>query len=363
MKPIVVLHMVKEMELGGIQSLIMNVYRHIDRNKVQFHFLVNFHGFYDEEIIKLGGKIYYIPNVNKVGPILYVKNLKTFFKKHPEYQILHTHFSHFSGLIAKVASKSNVSTIITHSHNTSTDAKGLKLIYKKHIKKYIKKYATDYFACGQDAAKYMYGTTPAIIIKNGIDIEKYKFNQKDRKKYREELKIKDDTIVIGTVGRICEQKNPFFILNIFKEYVNLNNNSVLLLIGNGPLYDKLQENINESNLEEKVIILRNVDAIKYYNVMDYFLLPSLFEGFPFVLIEAQVNGLPIFSSTAVPFESNVSGKIEYIDLKKGEKYWSKKINDVAPIRYDECEKIEEAGYNIKTTAKKLEKFYLEKSKK
>ncbi len=363
MKPVVVLHMVREMELGGVQSLIMNVYRHIDRSKVQFHFLVNSHGFYDEEIKKLGGKVHYIPNIMKVGPFIYSKNLKSFFKKHPEYQILHTHFSHFSGLIVKIASKCNVSTIIVHAHTTSTDAKGIKLIYKNYIKKYITKYATDLFACGEVASKYIFGDAPAVVIKNGIDVEKYIFSKEKREKYRKALKIRNDAIVIGSVGRICEVKNPFFLLKIFDEYVKLNSNSILLLIGDGPLVSKLENEIEEKKLEDKVIILKDVNASEYYSVMDYFLLPSLFEGLPFVLIEAQVNGIPILSSTAVPIESNVSGKIEYIDLEKGEKYWAQRIYNTEATRYNEIKKIEESGYNIKTTAKKLEEFYLEKGKK
>ena len=308
----------------------------------------------------MGGQVHYIPNIAKVGPLIYAKNLKHFFKKHPEYQILHTHFTHYSGLIVKIAYKCNVSTRIVHCHNTSTNAKGLKLLYKKYVKRYIKKYATDLFACGNEAAKYMYGSSPAIIIKNGIDIEKYKFNKNIREKYRKELKIKDSEIVLGSVGRLCEQKNPLFLLKIFNEYQKIIDNSKLLIIGDGPLLINLLNEIKKLNLEKKVIILKDVNALEYYNVMDYFLLPSLFEGLPFVLIESQVNGLPTFASLAVTLEANVSKKIEYIDLEKGEKYWAKKIYETNSKRYDCCERIKKAGYDINITSKWLENFYLKR---
>ena len=138
------------------------------------------------------------------------------------------------------------------------------------------------------------------------------------------------------------------------------NNSKLLIIGDGPLLINLLNEIKKLNLEKKVIILKDVNALEYYNVMDYFLLPSLFEGLPFVLIESQVNGLPTFASLAVTLEANVSKKIEYIDLEKGEKYWAKKIYETNSKRYDCCERIKKAGYDINITSKWLENFYLKR---
>ena len=362
MKKVIVLHMVRKMELGGIQALIMDAYRNIDKNKVQFHFLVNSKGVYDDEIIKLGGKIHYMPHITETGPSRYKKNLNNFFKTHPEYKILHSHFVHFSGIIVKVAAKSKIPVIIAHSHNISTKTKGIKKIYKDLIKKNIKKYATDFFACSLDAAKYIFEEKykSATIIKNGIEIEKYKYDSEKRKEIRQELNIDNDTTVIGHVGRVCKQKNHTFILKIFKEYLKLNPNSKLLLIGDGDLRENIENEIEVSDLSNKVLFFKEINACEYYNVMDYFLFPSIYEGLGITLIEAQANGLPSFTSTAVPLEANVTGKIHYLDLDKGSKYWANIIYETDKSRYVAYDEIQKSGYDIKDTARKLEEFYIKK---
>ncbi len=359
-----ILHILREMELGGIQSLIMNIYKNIDREKIQFDFLVNSKGFYDEEITKLGGKLYYMPHINQVGPYQYSKKLKKFFKEHREYKIIHTHFSHLSGLIVKIAHKSQVPIIIAHGHTNSVHDKGIRKIYKNYLKKNISKYATDFFACSKEAAEYLFDNKSkyAIILKNGIEIEKFKFNNEIRKKIRKKLGIDYNCIVIGNVGRMDRVKNQIFLIKLIKELLKQNSDYKLILIGDGPLKKEIEYEIDKNNLKSNILLLGGQkDVEKYYNIMDYFVFPSLYEGFGISLIEAQVNGLRCFASSNVPKEANITNEIKYISLSKSLDYWVNAILNSPKKRYEKSKKIIDSGYDIKNVTKYLEKFYLEKS--
>lgn len=356
-----VLHVVGGMQQGGTENFIMNIYRNIDRDKIQFDFLVNRVGVFDEEIKKMGGNIYYIPALQKVGQIKYVKILDSFFEKH-DYQIVHSHINQVSGLILERANKANIPVRIAHSHNNHYGRNIFVRIYKTYLRSKIKNNANYKFACSKDAGEFLFGKHSKFqVINNSINTEKFIFNEKIRKKVRDNFKILDDEFVIGTVGRLSYQKNPLFTLEIFKEFLKLNNNSKLIMIGKGELKYKVLKNIDDNKLTEKVILLedRN-DVNELMQAMDYFLLPSRFEGLGIVLIEAQAAGLKcITSKDVVAKEAKVSDLLTYYSLNKVSSEWAEFIyKNKIYERKNMYDIIINSGFDIKYNIELIEKFYI-----
>lgn len=245
MEEIRVLHVFRNMNLGGSQALVMNIYNKIDRKKVQFDFLVSEDGIYDEEIKKMGGRIYKIPYITKVGQKQFAKELKQFFIKHKEYNIVHSHLNQITGVILEEAKKAGVTNRIAHSHSTNNRNNIIIKLYKSYLQSKIKDSATNLFACSKEAAKWLYKSNSenAKILVNGIDLKEYTFSEEKRKEVRESLKIGQDTIVVGHVGRMDYAKNHMFLLDIFHQYQKINSNSILLLVGDGTLRKKLRKEL------------------------------------------------------------------------------------------------------------------------
>lgn len=363
-KPIRVLQIIRHMNVGGAETFIMNVYRNIDRNKVQFDFLVNGEGFFDQEIKDLGGKIYYMDYLTMVGPIAYKKELLNFFSKHTEYQIIHSHFDQVSGIILETAKKCNIVNRISHSHSTKNSNNILGKIYKKYLQGKILKNATLICACGEEAAKWLYSSKykQAVIVNNGIDIEKFQYSDAKRKKIREELDAKDDTIIIGHIGRFSKVKNQKYLIEIYKKYLEKNKNSLLVMVGTGELKTQIEQIVYEQKLEEHVKFLgtrQDTDAI--YSAIDYYIFPSFYEGLSLSLIEAQVSGLKILASDTIDKKTNISGKIEWLSIKEKPEKWAEKIQPSRETREVSKQNIEE--YDIKKIAKQLQKIYMEMGEK
>lgn len=360
-KPIRILHILREMEMGGAQRLIMNVYQEIDKTKVQFDFLVSAKGAYDEKIIENGGKIYYIPYLTEVGQFRYKRELKDFFSKHKEYKIIHSHIDQVSGIILQAAKECDIPIRIAHSHNTKNSNNFIGKIYKLYLQSKINKSATDYFACSKEAAKWLFKkkAEKAIIINNGIKLDDYKYSTEKRKKIRKELKISDDTLVIGHIGRFSKQKNHQFLIEIFERYQKENKKSVLVLIGTGELKAKIQDLIKEKKIERSVILLgTKSDANNYYSAFDIVVFPSKYEGISLTLIEAQASGVPIVASQNVDKNTDVSNSIKFIkDYHIDD--WVNAIKQIDKKRQNNIEKIEKSGYNIENTANFLMKKYIE----
>ncbi len=359
-----ILHVLGGMNQGGTENFLMNLYRNIDREKIQFDFLVNRKGFFDEEIEKMGGRIYYIPALQKVGQIVYTKKLDDFFKQHKEYKIVHSHLNKVSGLILERAQKANIPTRIAHSHNSQSGRNLVVNIYKNYLGKKILKNATHLFACSDLAAEYLFKerSKEAIIIKNGIETEKFAYSEEKRKKIRDELKIKEKSTIIGNVARFSEQKNHTFLIDIFYEYQKKNPNSYLVLVGKGALEEKIKNKVKKLDIESKVKFLGiRTDTDYLYSAFDYFVFPSLFEGLGIVLIEAQVSGLKCFTSDmVVPKDAKITDNLKFIPLCKDSKYWAECIYDlnVAKIqRENQTENVKRAGYDVNDVLHKLELFY------
>lgn len=376
-EPIRVLHVVGNMGIGGIETLIMNIYRNIDRDKVQFDFLIHnpTEGEYADEIKKLGGHIYRMPVLRDKTRTYYwryfeyKRALKKFFLEHQEIKVLHGHMTNTASIYMPIAMKyGNVKCLITHSHQTEATP-GLSGIVTNILQKNIEKIATDYFACSKEAAKWIY--SPALIneekvkiISNGVDVNKYHYNDIEQKKLKLQMKY-NGKIVIGNVARFKEVKNHTFLIDIFAELHKLNPDTVLLLIGQGELEKDVKKKVMSLGLSDSVDFLgaRN-DVPMLLKIFDIFLLPSLSEGLPLVGIEAQAAGLPVLAADTVTKELNITGNVEFLSLEKPAKFWAQRVLDIVNnfSRKDMTEAVRLAGYDIKETAKWLQKFYLEKYK-
>ena len=351
-----VLHVVRGMNLGGAETFIMNVYRKIDRNKVQFDFLVSRDGEYDEEIKKLGGKIYKTKYLTDVGPFMYKRILKKFFNEHKEYEIIHSHVDKTTGIILEVASKCGIKYRISHSHSSGSSNNKLIVLYKDYLGNKIIKYATNLFACSDEAARWLFKSRSdeAVVINNGIDFNKFSYNDNKREKIRSKYNIEDNTLVIGHVGRMEKVKNHKFLLELFSLYNAKNQNSILLLIGDGSLRSELEEYSKGLNIDDKVIFVGNtLDVNEYYNAMDIFVFPSLYEGLPFTLIESQVNGLPVIASNNIDKKVKFNENFVFESLDNVDE-WLINLNKLIRITNisNDLDK-----YNIDKVVKKLEEFY------
>ena len=357
-KPIRVLQIIGSMNLGGAENFLMNTYRKIDKSKVQFDFIVHKRGVFDEEIEKLGGKIYYIKPLQEVGPFKYKKELETVFNS-KKYRIVHSHIDQVSGFILKVAYQCDIPVRIAHSHNTKNSNSLLGKIYKSYLQCKINKYSTKRYACSVEAGEWLYKKADFEVINNGIDIDKFSFNDIERRKLRKKYNIGKNTLIIGHVGRFVPAKNHDYLIEVFNEYnKNINEDSILLLIGSGELKEKIIKKVKKLNLNKNVIFLEGLtDIYRYYNMMDIFVFPSLFEGLPLTLIEAQVNGLKCLISKKVTKECEITDNCEFLDINCLPEVWSKKFSKSEDRTINKASsKI--LNYDSQSIANKLCSFYV-----
>lgn len=355
------------MNRGGIESYMMNYYRHFDRNKIQVDFVALGlqRAAYDDEIESLGGKMYYIPKKSK-NYIGYIKGLRDIFKS-GKYKIVHTHMDAIGMTVLKEAKKFNIPVRIAHSHNTQHLTNNpIKLRVLEYARKNINKYATHMFACSEEAGRWLFGDNEfdkgkVQIVKNAIDIDKYKYNEKKRSKIRKENNISDSDFVIGHVGRFDYQKNHKFLIEVFAQVVKKNKDTKLILVGNGELKDEIEKIVNEMKIDKNIIFLDFCDNVnEIYSALDLFVLPSNFEGLGIVAIEAQVSGLPCLLSDKVPLESKISDNVKYIKLDY--EIWIRNICNLIDTNNERglSEKdVDKFGYNINIEARKLENRYIE----
>lgn len=363
-KIIRIAQIVGSMNSGGVESMVMNYYRHIDRTKIQFDFIVLEGSTHipDQEIKSLGGRIFIVPSYKHI--FAYRKALNKLFTEN-HYDIVHSHVNSLSVFPLSVAKKAGVKVRIAHSHSTTNKKEHLRNFIKNILRLFSKKYATHYFACSELAGRWLFGDKTfnkgeVTVINNAIELEKYKFNEQTRDSLRAKYGLTNQ-FVIGHIGRFMSQKNHTFLIDIFYEVVKRQHNSKLLLIGDGPLYDEMVNKVHTLNLDDKVVFTGvKQNAYDYYNAMDVFVLPSLYEGFGMVLIEAQANGLPCVASTEVPEDVNVANQVDFISLNDSVEYWANHIVhlDTQIDRGAYFYKIKNSAFDIKSEAKKLEDKYL-----
>lgn len=363
-EPIRVLHILQRMEAAGVQTLLMNLYRKIDRNRVQFDFLVHYTApqFFDEEIEALGGKIYRFSVREDYNLFKYYRDLNKFFKEHKEYKIIHGHMHTLGGVYLHVAKKNGVPVRIAHSHtnNTQKDAKQFIKIMMNQL------YAVDanvLFACSDAAGKYMFGSKKFEVINNAIITDNFIFSEATRVNKRKEINS-ENKFVIGNVGRFEIQKNQRFVVEVFEKLNKVRPDSVLLLIGTGSMQEDIKALVNEKGLQDKVLFLGNRrDVAELYQAMDVFLMPSLFEGLGIVGVEAQAAGTPVVCTKTLPNEINVSPLIYRVDLGASVDEWLTAILKAAnnSQRHKNMKPyIVESNYDMDELAKRMEEFYLKK---
>ena len=350
---------------GGLETMLMNYFRHIDRSKVMFDFLVHrdFEADYDREIESLGGRIYHVSRLIPWSKN-YRNELKRIFREHPEYKIVHVHQDCLSSVALECAKECGVPVRIAHSHNSNQD-KNWKYLVKRYYMKKIPNYATDLFACGKLAGEWMYGGHPFQILCNAIDTEQYIYSTSVSKRVRYALDIKDE-IVIGHVGRFHPQKNHTFLIDVFCECIKQNPNMKLLLIGDGEGRKEIEEKVRNTGIEEKVLFTGvRSDVNELLQAMDVFVFPSLYEGLPVTMIEAQAAGLPCVISDQVSEECIVTkGLVTRKSLDETPVEWSDYILPRAhQQKENHIEEIIAAGYDITTAAKWLEEYYLQCERK
>ena len=356
-----ILQCVNDMHRAGLETMLMNYYRHIDRTQIQFDFLTHRpkKSDYDDEIISLGGRVYHAPRLYPQNYPKYFKWMRNFFAEHPEYKIVHSHIDVMSYLPLLAAKKVGVPVRIAHSHNTALE-KDFKFLLKQYFRKKVNSVATHRFACGEAAGRFLFGKKSFEIIPNAVEAEKFYFDEAVRKQKRRELAI-ENKFVIGHVGRFCLQKNHEFLINIFDVVQRMAPDAVLLLVGVGEKLEQIKKQVFALGLETKVQFLGNrSDVNELYQAMDVFVLPSLFEGIPVVGVEAQFSDLPCLFSDRVPKEVKFNNKSRFIGLEQSAQEWAEAVLESkgTDVRSHEQDDIANSHYDIRTAHAILEKFYL-----
>lgn len=343
--------------MGGVENFLMNMYRNVDRNEYQFDFIlqVDYEGYFEKEIESMGGKIFRIPRFEK-HPIKHIVELYRILKN-GNYIAFHRHTANsvvfYDMIIAKCA---GIKTRIAHSHNTTHEHKIINYLSRP----FLKIFSTKKLACGIEAGKWLYGNGKFEVLNNGIDVQKFCFNDNMRQVYRQKLNI-NNKIVIGHVGRFENQKNHKFLIDMFAKLCKKSDKYELILCGEGSLREKMQIACEEKGIEEKVKFLgarQDVNCI--LQAMDIFAFPSLYEGLPITLIEAQMSGIPIIMSEKIAKETIYNSNVQVLGISDSDiDEWCEKIikcKEESINRKNIAENLIK-DYDVKSIVNKLEKIY------
>ena len=360
--PIRVLHVIAGMGSGGAEAFLMNMFRHIDRSKVQFDFLLRSEdNFYKDELERGESKVYYTASFPRHILKNYIQ-VKKILKKNT-YDIIHVHANALFYLTAILeAKRQHVPCRIMHSHNTSSYYPSFQFVHN-YFKKRIHALATHCFACSKEAGEWMFGDRYEVVH-NAIELDAFRYREEARRKIRLELNIPEKSFVIGHVGRFIGAKNHVFLVDVFRRIAEIRNDSVLVLVGEGELEAAVRKQVSDYGLERKVIFAgTRKDIGDVMSAFDVFVFPSLFEGLALVAMEAQANGLPVISSCAVPSEAAITDRLHRVPLELGAESWAGVILNTDCSRTYTYNQLVQAGYEAGAAAKKLECFYLEQAQK
>ncbi len=380
-----VLHVLGGVGLGGAESRIMDLYRQMDRNEIQFDFLVHSEAvnrstseavnrsinsdtsarkpqFYDEEIHRLGGRIYVLPKFKVYNYLTYRRAVWAFFREHHEFRVVQGHMTSTAGIYLPVAKRCGIPVTVAHARNAGVE-KGLKGIATKFFRRGLARKADYCFACSKLAGEDVFGKAAVQagrvkIIHNAIDAAAFTYDSGLRDQVRECLGLTDE-LVIGHVGRFNYQKNHPYLIDIFAALCKIRQDAVLLLLGEGPDQERIKAKCSELGISDKVRFLGNQRQPQaYYQAMDIFLLPSYFEGLPGVLVEAQAAGLKCFVSDTVTREAAATDLVTYLRIDQPAENWAERIAEAADYeRQDTYRIMREAGFDVQTQAAAYRTFY------
>lgn len=352
-----VLQCVNNMHRAGLETMLMNYYRNIDRARIQFDFLTHrpFRSDYDDEIEALGGRVYYAPRLTPQNYPAYFSYMKKFYAEHPEYKIVHSHIDAMSYLPLLAAKKAGVPVRIAHSHSTGIDL-DMKYPLKQLFRYRMGTVTTHNFACGTEAGEFLFRGREFTVIPNAVDAAQFSYNENVRKIKREELGVSDQ-LVVGHVGRMSYPKNHEFLLRLFSEILKIRSDALLILVGTGEKEQELKRLVSELHIESSVRLLGNCsNTNELYQAMDIFVLPSLFEGIPLVGIEAQFAGLPCLFSEGVPKEVCFSKACRFRNLSDPLSVW---VEDALAMvaESDRNDTIEYSPFDIRTAVDEMQARY------
>ncbi len=355
-----ILQVVTHMNVGGIETMLMNYYRALDKTRYQFDFLVHrdARAAYDNEIEQMGGRIYRTCSIRPGHFFKYFRFLDSFMKEHAhEYIAIHSHLQENSGFALKYAQKYNIRNRVCTSHSAG-NKKDFKYLFRIVSKHFGQKYITQRLACGIDAGKYLYGRRDFKVLPNAIDVNRFVFNPSKSSKIRESHQW-GNHLIIGNISSFSYPKNHLFLIDIFSEILKLDNNAILVLVGDGILRDAIEKKIKELNIEKQVFlegIRSNTD--EYLSSFDIFLFPSLYEGLPVSVIEAQASGVKCVLSDAIDKNVDITGDICFLPLSMSPQEWAEKIISMKSYhRSNNQQKIMDAGYDVNRNIEKLIEIY------
>jgi len=362
-----VLHELGNLDGGGVARLIYDYYRHMNHEKVHFDFIINDEytdGILEQPLREMGCTIYKIPALNR-NAIARLRKLERIVRE-GHYDVVHSHIASRCLFLLYFGKKFGVKFRFAHSHIAYQNISFMHRTFDKIMIAVAKTQATQLLACGHDAGVYMWGkrevnSGKVKIVRNAVDTGRFRFSEEERIRLRKQYGF-DNRIVLGIVGRLIEQKNDEFMLEVFREVLKKRKDAVLAFVGRGPLEEKLKDTVNKWGINESVLFLgvRN-DVEKLLNMFDVFVLPSLYEGLPVVLVEAQANGLSAVVSDRITKEVQVTDLIQYVSLEKSPQEWANIILNTKLIpegeRLTYAEKVCTSGYDISNEAAKLEEFY------
>ncbi len=355
-----ILQIVTIMDRAGLETMLMNYYRNIDRSRFQFDFLVHNprKGDYDDEIKALGGRIFVAPSLSLKNLLSYKGWLKKFLAQHPEYTVVHSHLDALSALPLSAAKAAGVKRRYAHGHVNGFDG-DLKKPIRMVLKKFIPRLATKLFACSDEAGKFMFGKHKFAVWPNAIDLDKFKFDSKTRSKIRKQYGL-EDSFVVGHIGRFNTQKNHQFLIEVFSELSKVRPEAKLVLVGDGPLKPSIEEKADQLGLSDKVIFTGNISRVdELAQAMDVFVLPSTYEGLGIVAVEAQASGLICLASDRVSRQIDLIDGNKFIKLDKAS--WLDALVSFEPLssqaRLKNNQTVTKTDYNIKKAVKKAETIY------
>lgn len=385
-EPVRILHVLGKLNMGGAESRIMDLYRNIDRDKIQFDFVVHTteHCYFDDEVAELGGRIFSVPRFKIYNLLEYKKAWAELLEAHTssdgnsEFKMIQGHMTSTAAIYLPIAKECGIKKTIAHARSAGVDA-GLKGKMTRILRRNLSKKADELFTCSKIAGISVFGNEAVEagkvrFIPNAIDVKRFAYNEDTALSLRKELGI-DDKLVIGHVGRFHYAKNHEYLLRIFRDLCEdisilegemADIEPVLLLIGEGPRLREMKALAIELNIADKVMFLGNKSNIyDYYQAFDYFLYPSRYEGLPGTVVEAQAAGLPILMSDEICDEVMVTDLVEAMSIKLPTGDWAeaimKDINDGRVLLADRNGydiKMAEAGFDIKEQAHIIEEFYL-----